>query len=686
MKRHLFFRFLFVRSSIITSAISLLITIPYKTLAEVVGVEITERIPLANGYSFPDHGAYERISGQFIIALDPNRPENQRVHDLKLAPKTKDGNVEFKTAFTLVQPVDPTKGNGRLIYDVHNRGNKLALWTFNSGTFTNDPKTLEDAGNGFLMRHGYSVLWTAWNAEVPKDEAAHLLSMEAPIASDKGKAIRGKIHLEICVAEKIFSRPFAWSQWGIPRIFPVYSLDNQHAKLTRRANRSEPATKIPHDEWAFAIKDEKTGDLTPDSTSLYLKSGFEPGVLYDLTYEAEHPRVAGAGIVALRDIISFLKQTKGALTHRVEKAYLFGISQSGRLGNFFIHEGFNADLSGQKVFDAALLHVPGSGKGHFSARFRNATDSGNHHEANWCGSEYFPFSPTPQKDPVTGQEGSVLDKARHANVVPKIFYVQSSTEYWARAASLLHTDVEGKVDLELPEEVRIYMTASSQHLGAGDGTPGEGQQPRNILDDRGPVLRALLIALDRWETSDIAPPPSQYPKIADGTLINLEAFRASFPKIPQVNLPQGYYQPVRLDFGPRLESEGIADIIPPQVGKPWQTLVPAVNPDGNEVAGIVLPEIAVPLATYTGWNLRNPQFGPPEMLTRFDGMHVPFAKNAEERAKTSDPRPSIKERYPSREVYLSKITEAALKLQAQNLLLDEDVVRILERATKVKID
>jgi len=665
--------------------IGLMLLLPTLVRAEVVRMEVTERIPFADGYAFERTGPYERLSGRMIVELDSTAPCNARVHDLKYAERNAHGKVEFWTDFVLLKPVDPRRGNGRLLYDVHNRGNMLAVWTFNSADkITNDPRTLEDAGNGFLMREGYSVLWTGWNAEV-QDDGTRRLTLGAPTITNSETPVTGRVHVEICVAEKMLSRAFGWSPWGLPKVFPSIDLDNRNATLTYRPLRSEPAVEIPRSDWAFARWEE--GKLIPDPTHLYLKDGFEPGGLYDLVYTAKDPRVAGVGLAGIRDVVSFFRHAQAdevgnpnPLANAIQRSYIFGISQSGRLIVSFIHEGFNADTNGKPVFDGALIHVAGAGKGHFTVRFRNATDAGNHHEANWCGSESFPFSPVTQIDPVTKEQGSTLDRARQAGVVPRIIYVQSSTEYWARGASLVHTDVEGKTDLELPENVRLYLVAGSQHLGKGEPTRGTAQQPRSILDDRGPVLRAMLVNLDRWLTVDESPPPSQYPTISNGGLVDIVAFQQQFPRLPDVNVPSSYYRPVRLDFGPRLLSEGIAEMIPPQVGEPWTTLIPAVNEDGNEFNGIVLPDVAVPLGTFTGWNLRARQFGPPTMLTSFDGMYLPFVKTAKERQQAGDPRLSVRERYPTREDYLAKMTASALGLQQQRFLLSEDVIRILKTA------
>jgi hypothetical protein len=250
-------------------------------------------------------------------------------------------------------------------------------------------------------------------------------------------------------------------------------------------------------------------------------------------------------------------------------------------------------------------------------------------------------------------------------------FVHTATEYWSRAGSLLHTDVAGTADLELPPEVRVYLVAGAQHLGGGPADPGNCRQPRNVLDDRGPVLRALLTALDEWVTNGTAPPPNRHPRVADGTLVDVAEFRARFPRIPGVELPEGCYRPPRLDFGPRFHTEGIADVVPPRTGPPYHTLVPTVDADGNETTGIRLPDVAVPLGTFTGWNLRAERAGAPGMLAPLDGMFLPFAATRAERLASGDPRPAVQERYPTREAYLARVAEAALALQAERFLLAE---------------
>lgn len=654
--------------------------------AGVVRVEITGRAPFAQGRSFGAAGAYERITGRLHLETDPGHAANARISDLQRAPRNARGKVESWTDFFLLKPVEARKGNGVLLYDVNNRGNLLALWTFNGGERTNDPQSAAHAGNGFLMRQGYSLLWCGWNGEVQADDTRRLLC-GLPVATEAGRTITGRAHLEISTTEKVFSRAFSWSPWGVGAAYPAARLDNADAVLTRRPRRDEPPVEVPRSDWAFGRWEDDR--LVADATHLHVKDGLQPGWLYDLVYTAKEPRVTGLGLTALRDCVAFFRHAPGAadnpLAGAVAKACVFGISQSGRVIHHFLYEGLNTDEQGRPVFDGALIHVAGAGKGMFNHRFRMSTDYGTQHEGHLSGSEFFPLAPLPQTDPVTGATGDSFARVRQSGHVPRVMFTQSSTEYWSRAASLLHTDVEARTDLALPEEVRVYLVAGAQHLGASDGTPGLCEQPRNTLDDRGPVLRALLVALTDWVVEGRPPPPSRHPRLADRTLVDFDAWKSQFPKIPGLRLPTHAYQPPRLDFGPRFLSEGIADTVPPKTGPPYRALLPAVDADGNETSGIVLPEVAVPLGTYTGWNLRAPATGAAGMLAPLDGMFLPFARTRAEREQTGDPRLSLQERYPSRADYLSRITEAALRLQRDGLLLAEDVVRTLDQASAQKL-
>jgi len=653
--------------------------------AEVVRVEIRQRGPFAEGHAFGRTGPYERIVGRMHFEVTPDDPANSGIVDLTLAPRNARGKVEFWSDFFLLAPADPRRGNRRLLYDVNNRGNKLALWTFNEA-LGNNPATLADAGNGFLMREGYSVLWCGWGGEIPAENDRLLAGL--PVAREKGGGpVTGRIHVEICRDEPVESSPLYWTPWTVSVPYPPVSLDTKLAKLTMRPNRSEPAVEIPPERWAFARAEN--GKRVSDPGQLWVEGGFRPGWLYDLVYTGKDPRVSGLGFAAVRDCTSFFRYqpadgrgTVNPLRGAIERAYVFGISQSGRFVNHFIYDGFNTDEQQRVVFDGAISHVSGSGRGLFNQRFGMATLCAAQHENRLTPSESFPFTTVAQTDPLTGRSGEILARARARGHLPKIFFTQTSTEYWTRGASLLHTDVEGKKDVALDPNVRLYCVAGAQHLGGGPTDRGTCQNPRNPLDDRPPVLRALLVALDQWVTSGKKPPASRYPRIADRTLVDLETFRKAFPRIPGVQTPGVRYEPFRLDFGPRWLTEGIADCVPPRIGPAYCTLVPAVDADGNEAAGIRLPDVAVPLATYTGWNLRAASCGAEGMLAPYNGSYLPFARTREERLKSGDPRPSILERYPTRDTYLARVAQAAVQLRDDGLLLDEDAVAILRKAAK----
>jgi hypothetical protein len=651
--------------------------------AAVVRMEIRQRQPFAEGHSFGRSGPYETVAGRLYFEVAPDDPAADAIADLAKAPRNAAGRIEFWSDFFLLKPLDPQRGNRRVLYDVNNRGNKLAVWTFNHAR-SNNPKTLADAGNGFLMREGYSVLWCGWNGDVlPGDDR---LLVGLPVATDNGRPIKGKIHVEMIRDERVESQPLYWGPWGYAQVYEPVTLDTRQATLTMRPTRSQPAATIPSDGWAFARLEN--GKPVADPNYIWIKDGMRPGWLYDLVYTGQNPRVMGLGLAALRDCVSFFRyeaadrqQQANPLAGAVERAYVFGISQSGRAIRHFLFGGFNTDERARMVFDGAIAHVAGGGR-LFAQRFGIMTTCASHHENHLSPTDTFPFTSVSQTDPATGQQGDLLARTKARGQVPKIFFTQSSSEYWSRAASLIHTDVEGTRDVEVDPNVRIYLVAGSHHLGGGPTDRGICQNLRNPLDDRGPVLRALLVAMDRWVTAGQQPPESRYPRIADKTLVDLDTFCRQFPRIPNVNLPRSVYSPYRLDFGPRWQTQGIADIIPPRLGPPYRTMVPAVDSDGNELAGIRLPDVAVPLATYAGWNLRAAAYGAEGMLAPYNGSYIPFAEKAEDRQATGDPRPSVRERYPDQATYLARMTEAARQLQKQQLLLEEDVTSILQTAAQ----
>ncbi len=627
--------------------------IPTAASAKVVHVEVHSRKVVSNTPEKGRIGSYEVIKGIISLEVNPDDPANQLIVDLKLAERNSRGNVEFSTEFELHKPVEASRGNHRLIYFVNNRGNKLGNNHFNY-----------QANKNWLYSQGWSYLWCGWNCDVIESKRA--LNINVPVVTESGQTITGKIYSEIISYADgiVYSLPIVW---GGSVAYPPLNMESLQAHLTRRRYRWEEPVEISRDQWSFARLEN--GQVVPDPNYLYVKEGIKPAWLYDLVYIGKDPKLTGLGLAVIRDVVSFFKyesaDEKGfinPLADAIDYAFAWGHSQSARLLNHFIYQDFNGDEKKRMVFDGIMANCPGGGKGQFNSRFAQTTRHGSHHEDTLYPVDFFPFNTVEQVDPASNERGDGLGRARKSGFLPKIFFINSSTDYWTRAASLLHTDVEGKKDAEIDPNVRIYAIAGRAHVDARVGI----------------ISRALLTALDKWISAGVKPPESQIPKISDGSLVTLEAFRNAFPDIPGAETPPSFYHPYRLDPGPRWQTEGIADHVPPKVGPRYVCLVPQVDEDGNEISGIRLPEIAVPLATFTGWSLRAPSFS--HTLRRNGGRIWPFPRTTEERKQTVDPRKSMLERYPTKKDYLSKVTECILDLYNQRFLLDEDVVMLLKQA------
>jgi hypothetical protein len=629
--------------------------IPAAVSAEVVKVEITSREVISDLPELIHTGPYEVIKGIIYLEVDPGHPANQQIVDLKLAPRNSQGRVEFSTDFELHKPIDADRGNHRLLYFVNNRGNKLGNWHFNY-----------EAGKNWLYSRGYSYLWCGWNCDVIEND--DLLNIRVPVIKENGRTVTGRIYSEIIS----FSDDVTYSQplvWGGSLAYPPVTMDNSEASLTKRQYRGEKPMAIPRDGWSFGRLEK--GQVVPDPGHVYIKEGFTPGWLYDLVYTGKNPKVTGLGLAAIRDVVSFFRYEKAdpdsfanPLAGVIEHTYAWGHSQSARLLNHFVHQNFNGDEKKRIVFDGVMANCAGAGKGQFNSRFAQFTRHGSHHEDNLYPIDVFPFATVAQEDPVTGEKGDAFGETRNSGFMPRMMFINSSTDYWTRAASLLHTDVEGKRDIEVAKDVRIYSIAGRAHT-----------------DDRiGIIGRALLAALDEWVSLGTEPPASQIPRIADGTLVTLDEFKKNFPRIPGLIMPESFYQPFRLDPGPRWEREGIADNVPPRTGLKYVCLVPQVDDNGREIAGIRLPEIEAPLATLTGWSMRNPSFS--NSLRRNAGAVWPLSRTAAERRKSGDPRKSILERYPAKKDYLLNVYKCLLRLKSRRLLLDEDVRMLLMEAAQ----
>lgn len=632
------------------------------------------RSPFAQGTAFGDVGPYEQLDGTVHFAVDPNHPRNADITDLTLAPRDAQGLVRCSADFRMLQPVALQHGNRRLLLDIVNRGNPTVLTNFNSAVGRMEP------GNGFLMRQGYTVLWCGWQDDVPATTG--LIRIHVPEAIDAGgQPISGKVAVTFQPDARVHVQLLSDR---LHRPHPAKDLNDRDATLTVQDHEDAPPQTIPRQQWSFARLE---GDrVVPDATHIHLASGFLPGKVYRVVYTTTGAPVIGLGLLAMRDMVSFLRYSSAGegnpCAGHIQYAYSFGRSQSGRFLRHFLYLGLNEDERDRTVFDGLIPLVAGGGRGEFNQRFGQPSNSNKYSVKN-----LFPFHDTTQTDPETGRTDGLLTRLAARGKLPKVFFINTSAEYWNGHAALIHSDLDGKRDLTPSETVRIYHFAGTQHgpgnlllTDAGAADDSRGQQKPNSVDYR-PLLRAALVNLDRWVTEGQAPPPSMHPRIDDGTAVPPAQMAATFQAVPGVEFPAHLRSIVRLDFGSGTD-EGVTTVLPPKVGKPYANLVSAVDADGNELAGIRLPDISVPVATYTGWNVRHPDIGGPGQTLSLLGSTIPFPATQAGRKASGDPRPSIEERYPSKEDYLRRVKQAAEALVQQGYLLVEDLPTVTAQASQ----
>ncbi|HEY7306431.1 MAG TPA: alpha/beta hydrolase domain-containing protein [Bryobacteraceae bacterium] len=604
--------------------------------AAVTRIEVTQRYPVASGMSFDAAGPYECVTGKVHFAVEPQRSPNGIVADISLAPRNSVGLVQFSADFYVLRPRDLSKGNGTALVEISNRGGKGLPYEFDFAKTPLEGRSAETLGDGFLLRHGFTLAWIGWEFDVPK--RPELLRADLPIATDRGAHITGLVRSEWIGEKRQETIPLGDRNQTGYRVLDPNSPKN---KMFVRNTVLGPRTLLPHARWRFS-----------DPTHVILNGGFTPGRIYEVIYETQDPPVAGLGMAGVRDFVSFLKYG-GAKTElsdesgHIKRAIGFGVSQSGRFLREFLYDGFNEDESHRKVFDGVWAHVAGAGRGSFNHRFAQPSRDGHPFLNVLYPVDVPPFD-----------EEHLLARAHQAHVVPKLFLTNGSYEYWGRCASLIHTTADGKADDPPSQSTRIYFFSGSEHgVGAIPPRPAPAQNLVNTNDYRY-ALRALLLAMQRWLTDDAAPPPSRFPLLQNGDLTTIG--RLHFKRIPGVTIPQRKREAYRLDFSTE----------PPQVGPPFPTFVPQVDADGNELGGIRMPEIAVPLASYTGWNLRSPSIGAPSELLSMIGSWIPFTKS------------SIVSRYRDEQEYLNRIDAAGRELVRSGFLLESDLARLHRRAAE----
>jgi hypothetical protein len=633
----------------------------------VITLEFVDRIVLADGKPFGPAGAYERLRGTVRLAVDPEHASSACITDLGMAPRAGDGRVHFEGDFAVTRPVERGQGS-RLLFDVPNRGRPVAWSAFNGAPGGLDP------GTGFLMRHGYTIASCGWQHDVPPQ--LELMTLRAPEALENGAPISGPIMCEFQP-----THPVQVQVLGEPgmRSYPTFDVGDPTAVLTVRDHTAATAHVIPRDQWRFASLED--GQPVSDPTSLYLPAGFQAGCEYTVVYTARGAPVVGAGLLAVRDVAAWLRYGDEAAGNpcagAIQHTYAFGVSQSAHFLRQFLHLGLNEDEQQRQVFDGVLPVVGSARRGEFNVRFGQPGKT----LGRYVGA-LFPFSDATQTDPFTDKNDGLLTRLEARGKVPKIIVLDSSAEYWSRQASLIHTGPGGNVDLDPPESTRIYFMTGTQH--AGGGLPSRGRlsglvrYEENSVDYL-PLVRAALVNLDEWVSAGKDPPPSRFPRLDDGTAVAPERALAFFRSIPGVRVPDHVPTLARLDFGPEAD-RGVLSQLPPVEGATYSNTVAANDDDGNEIAGVRLPDVAVPLASFTGWNLRHPDTGSQRELLLRSGATLRFPRTAAERTQTGDPRLSIEERYASKEEFLERVRGEAVALVEQRYLLEADIDPILEQA------
>ena len=636
--------------------------------AEVVRFEVLEvESPTFEGREFGSVGRYEKIVARAFLEVDPTDQHNAGVVDLKLAPRNAAERVEFVADVVILKPIDLAKGNGRIFYGVLNRGGKISLSLINDAPRGNDPTAAADAGNGYLMREGYTLVWSGWQGDVPPGEGR--MRLEVPVL----KGVTGTNQDEF-----IFDHDY--NPFVANLSYPAADLDPAKATLTVRQNERDPRV-APSDlsfEY-FVVRRAEVGATSPNQIVIHRPAGFDGGAIYELTYPARDPIVMGLAFASTRDVVSFLRREKSdpagnpnplAPNGRpaIRYAYALGQSQSGRFLRDLLYQGFNEDEKGRMVFEGIIPHVAGSRKMFTNDRWAQPGRYSRQHETHLQPGDQFPFTYGVLTDPLTGKRDGILARCLEEENCPKVMHTDTGTEFWQARSSLVVTDTTG-ADIELPANVRTYLLGSAPHDGFIDGVPRpipNCQHLRNPLHAGAP-MRALLHALDRWVSAGVEPPDSRFPSRAKGTLVLPDPASMDFPSIP------------KLTYNGRVNGVRVTDysVQPPKEGKAYPVFVPKVDVDGNEDAGIRLPAVEVPRATYLGWNHRRE--GHAEgALCMGRGSYIPFAETRAEREASGDPRLSIEERYPSQEAYVEKVKEAVNRLLEDRLLLEEDAKRIVE--------
>jgi hypothetical protein len=626
----------------------------------------------------PAGPGFEQIDGIAHGEVDPSDPRNAMIQDIELAPMNPQGNVEYTTEFRILRPTDD--GSDILLYDVVNRGNPLSELVF--GPSFSVPSVPRE--------RGYITVWSGWQGDLLDSPG---LNIQVPVATYNGQAITGIVRTEYIVNAPISTlRISSGAFTGLNhRSYRPVTLDTSQATLTRRVREVDPQESIPSGDWAYADCATVPFPGIPNPELICLKDGFDPNFIFELIYEAKDPIVLGLGFAATRDLVAFLRHAEAdddgnpnPVAGEVQTTLVHGTSQSGRYVRSFIDLGFNEDEDGRIVFDGANPHIA-PGRIPLNVRFGQPGRAYGQHEDHLFAAHESPFTWNRIHDPIEHQTAGLLDRCRISNTCPKIFWTVSSTEYWQGRASLNTTDALGLHDVGLPGHVRMYLFSSTQHFAFPGFPPAPTVNCQQLSNPNSyiPHMRALLVALEEWVVDRVPPPKSHIPILRGRTITSSNQEDIGFPDIPGVKYTGLLNELTLLDHGPEFDARNESGIIDeptmPVEGRNYTVLMPRVDADGNEIAGIRSPDIQAPVGTFTGWNLRREGFAEDE-LCGLTGSFIPFAETEEERLAAGDPRLSLEERYGTHEGYVEAVRAAAERLVAERLLLIEDAERYIQRA------
>ncbi|PWT82428.1 MAG: hypothetical protein C5B57_08690 [Blastocatellia bacterium] len=657
------------------------------TEARITKVQITTtESPTFGGYSWPGVGQYEKLVGKAFGEVDPTDPKNAIIADIALAPRNARGNVEYSFDFYILKPIDLDKGAHKVMYEPPNRGTKT--WAnFARVPAGNDPGSISDPvvlANAFLMPRGYTMVWSGWDKSAGTSTANFNATITLPIAKNPdGSSITGPAYEYIVTSATSFALSY-----------PAAVSDKTQATLTHRVHLNDAPVVIPASGWEYADAQLSAIRLLPAGTP------FTANDIYEFSYRGKDPTVNGLGFAAVRDWNAWLRYddrddfwTANPLAGDVKRIYTEVVSQPGRMLNDFRHLGFNQAENGGKVFDGLMQWIAAGDGINMNYRFSQPGRTERNRQEHLYVEGVFPFANVKTTDRITGTTDSRYARCRATGTCPLAVEIYSANEYWVKAASLLHTDPAGTKDLDDSWFARNYLISSHQHGTGNPMTKGVCQQFMNPLNSA-PVQRALFIALDRW-TYGKQPPHSRVPRLASGTLVPpLPQSGMGFPNIPGVTYTGLKTTRYRLEYGPDYYTLGIPTTNPPLVTSPYEdnslngpiypSFVPKTDSDGNDIAGVRLPEVTVPLATYTGWALRaGPQA---DDGCESSGQYIPFAKTEAERLASGDPRPSVEERYESIGQYYGRVKRAVDDLIKDRLMLCEDAAEAQARLLQAGLD